>query len=348
MMKNRDTATLKEIFTLVPGLASSYVERVKKPLSENYIPYIRPSHRQYSSIDAYVNKKLIPAEKIFPAHTLYVSTDGQGSHTYAYVSVCEFVANSNVTVLIPKRTMTLGEKLFYAQCITDNRYKFSYGRKPKGIRLETIVLPRTVPDPVQKFSVAATIESLLGANLLLKEEIYTYPDETGASLPLKELFLIQNGISSNEAETRKNRVNQSWIPLVRPSNRQNTSVVSYVNKKAVPEEKIFPPGTLYISTNGQGSHTFSYVAPFEFVPNSDVSVLIPKRQMSIQEKLFYAQCITSNRYKFSYGRKPKGERLSTILLPEYPPSYVLQYNLERVMEDFRSILDSKIHSSPKT
>lgn len=81
--------------------------------------------------------------------------------------MCEFVVNSNVTVLIPKRTMTLEEKLFYAQYITDNRYKFSYGRKPKGIRLETIVLPRTVPDPVQKFSVAAIIESLLGANLLL-------------------------------------------------------------------------------------------------------------------------------------------------------------------------------------
>ncbi len=113
-MKNRDTAALKEIFTLVPGLASSYVERVKRPLTENYIPYVRPSYRQYSSIDAYVNKKLIPAEKIFPAHTLYVSTDGQGSHTYAYVSVCEFVANSNVTVLIPNREMSLEEKLFYA------------------------------------------------------------------------------------------------------------------------------------------------------------------------------------------------------------------------------------------
>ena len=83
----------------------------------------------------------------------------------------------------------------------------------------------------------------------------------------------------------------------------------------VPQEKVFPKETLYVSTNGQGSHTYSYVSTTEFVPNSDVSVLIPKRSMTLREKLFYAMCITKNRYKFSYGRKPKGEKLENIMLP---------------------------------
>lgn len=332
-MQNK-TVSLSDIFILIPGIASAYVDRVQRPLSESYIPYIRPSYKQYSSIDAYVNKKLVPEDKIFPAYTLYVSTDGQGSHTFSYVSVCEFVPNSNITVLMPKKEMSLAEKLFYAQCITRNRYKFSYGRKPKGVRLETIKLPKDVPTIVQNFSIENAIKNMLATNLPFDKTNISYHNRSNNLVELEKLFFVHSGISSNEVEKEDNKLNESWIPFIRPSYKQDTSIAAYVNKRAVPQAKIFPAGTLYVSTNGQGSHTFSYVSVFEFVPNSDVSVLIPKREMCIQEKLFYAQCITNNRYKFSYGRKPKGKRLSAILLPEYPPDYVLGYDIEKVMKNF--------------
>lgn len=157
-MQNK-TVSLSDIFILIPGIASAYVDRVKRPLSESYIPYIRPSYKQYSSIDAYVNKKLVPKDKVFPAYTLYVSTDGQGSHTFSYVSVFEFVPNSDVSVLIPKREMCIQEKLFYAQCITNNRYKFSYGRKPKGKRLSAILLPEYPPDYVLEYDIEEVMKN---------------------------------------------------------------------------------------------------------------------------------------------------------------------------------------------
>ncbi|SUA24330.1 Uncharacterised protein [Neisseria gonorrhoeae] len=34
--------------------------------------------------------------------------------------------------------------------------------------------------------------------------------------------------------------------------------------------------------------------------------------MPIEVKLYYAKCITANRYLFSYGRKPKGEKLKAL------------------------------------
>ena len=37
--------------------------------------------------------------------------------------------------------------------------------------------------------------------------------------------------------------------------------------------------------------------------------------MSLETKLLYAAYITANRFKFSYGRNPKGERLAELLLP---------------------------------
>ena len=135
---------LSDLFYVENGLAASNLIRSKTKRSDNWIPFIRPSYRQSTSIDAYVNKFLVPQEKVFPKGTLYVSTNGQGSHTYSYVSATEFVANSDVAVLKPKRPMTLREKLFYAMCISKNRFKFSYGRKPKGEKLESIMLPRTI------------------------------------------------------------------------------------------------------------------------------------------------------------------------------------------------------------
>src|SRR5260363_190716 len=50
------------------------------------------------------------------------------------------------------------------------------------------------------------------------------------------------------------------------------------------------------------------------------TLLLPKQKMTLAEKIFYAKAISLNRSKFSYGRKPKGERLKSIKLPDHPPA----------------------------
>ena len=156
---------------------------------------------------------------------------------------------------------------------------------------------------------------------------------------LSQLFFVKNGVASSQVLRASTKLSENWIPYVRPSYRQERSVDAYVNRDLVPPEKIFPVGTLYVSTNGQGSHTYSYVSVTEFVPNSDVAVLLPKREMGLREKIYYALCITKNRHKFSYGRKPKGQRLMDILLPEYPPKYVAAYDMDQAVRGFSDVLD---------
>ena len=112
-----------------------------------------------------------------------------------------------------------------------------------------------------------------------------YPIST-KNVPLDRLFYIENGIASSQVIRSDLKESENWVPYIRPSYRQETSIDAFVNKNLVPCEKVFPAGTLYVSTDGQGSHTFSYVSTFEFVPNSNVSVLIPKRKMSLQENLY--------------------------------------------------------------
>lgn len=135
---------------------------------------------------------------------------------------------------------------------------------------------------------------------------------------LADLFTLRNGIARSQVEVL-DQAAPGTIPFVRPASTQQRTISGWVRKADLEPEMVFPPGSLFVSTNGEGSHTYAYVSRFEFVPNSDVSVLIPKNDMSLEARIFYARCITLNRPKFSFGRKPKGKRLETIELPDVVP-----------------------------
>lgn len=155
---------------------------------------------------------------------------------------------------------------------------------------------------------------------------------------LTDLFKVYNGLASSNVNILEKSCGSSDIRYIRPSQSYDGSIAGYVNKFLVDDKYIYPDYTIYVSTDGQGSHTYSYVSSFEFVPNSNVSVLIPKNPMSLNEKIYYAMCITKNRYKFSYGRKPKGDRLKNILLPSAPPLFVYDDIFAEVFEDWKKII----------
>ncbi|MCM1134271.1 MAG: restriction endonuclease subunit S [Clostridium sp.] len=285
-----------------------------------------------------VSAKVKPISYIEPLPAGTITVAGGGSVMETFLQMSPYYSGRDLYYLTAKVPMTNEQKLFYCLCLRENKYKFSYGRQ-SNVTLPDLLIPTldSIPEYVNYFSLEE-----YGKNLLLQvdfPESSSRYEQTGKNVPLEKIFNVAGGISSSQVMRSRVKENINWIPYIRPSYRQETSIDAYVNKNAVPREKIFPSKTLYVSTDGQGSHTFSYVSTFEFVPNSNVSVLLPKRKMELQEKLFYAQCITNNRYKFSYGRKPKGKRLKSIMLPEYPPNYVLDYNINSVVQSFNSVLE---------
>ncbi|KKR06534.1 MAG: N-6 DNA Methylase family [Parcubacteria group bacterium GW2011_GWC2_39_14] len=157
-------------------------------------------------------------------------------------------------------------------------------------------------------------------------------------IPLHEIFDVTNGLASSNVEVLESPENPTDIRYIRPSQTYEGSIAGYVDKTFIDDKYIYPDNTLYVSTDGQGSHTYSYVSSFEFIPNSNISVLMPKRKMSVQEKIYYALCVSSNRYKFSYGRKPKGDRLKDILLPLYPPEYVYGDIFNEIFDNWKKIV----------
>ena len=139
-------------------------------------------------------------------------------------------------------------------------------------------------------------------------------------MTLDDLFIVLNGVATTGLIIKSHPDGQS-VPFLRPASSQDRTISGWIDRRSVSADQIFPAETLFVSTNGEGSHTYAYVSSFEFACNSDVSALVPRNEMTLQAKLFYAKCITLNKFRFSYGRKPKGERLKVIELPSFPTAW---------------------------
>ena len=251
-----------------------------------------------------------------PAGTISVACGGSVMESFLQPS--PYYSGRDLFYLKPLFAMSDAVKLYYCMCLRRNKFRYSYGRQANET-LKDLQIPALdeIPDYVRNFSAEQFKAKMVNSvDLFGLQEKASQTSDSRTLARLDELFDVTNGVAASGLLRSATKKSENWIPFIRPSYRQSTSIDAYVNKFLVPQDKVFPKGTLYVSTNGQGSHTYSYVAATEFVPNSDVAVLIPKRQMTLREKLFYAMCISRNRYKFSYGRKPKGEKLCSVMLPK--------------------------------
>lgn len=301
---------LEDLFEVKNGLASSAVNVLKGP-ARNTVPYIRPASTQQRTIAGWVTKSGVVAKHVYPCGTIFVSTDGEGSHTYSYVSKFDFIPNSNVSVLLPKREMSLNEKVYYARCITMNRYKFSYGRKPKGDRLKQIDLPDVAPDWVRSCDKEGMWKPLKRI-----QSLSVSPNNDSARrkiqnfIPVQDLFEVRYGHSLELNRLQRLSKVEGGIPFVSRV-MGNNGVSAYV----APIDSL-PPidgGVLSCALGGNGVlSTFLQEAPF--YSGRDSAYLVPKLELTTEELLYYCSCIWQNRFRFSYGRQAN-RTLKDLIIP---------------------------------
>lgn len=327
---------LEDLFEIKNGLASSAVMVLQKPEGDA-VPYIRPASTQQRTIAGWVARNGIVANHVYPAGTIFVSTDGEGSHTYSYVSRFDFVPNSNVSVLLPKHGMSLNEKVYYARCITMNRYKFSYGRKPKGERLKQIELPDTVPSWVHSVEAHDLWSELTRIKTL---SLGTY--ETAHNNPKIELVRVQDifdvryghSLELNRLQLLSREL--GGIPFVSRKMGDN-GIAAYVAPILGVEPA--PAGELSCALSGNGVLSTFYQEQ-AFYTAFHVACLRPLEKMSIDELLYYSSCIWQNRFRFSYGRQAN-RTLKDLLIParKSVPSWT-HGALARVADDLIKVSDN--------
>lgn len=244
-----------------------------------------------------------------PSGTITVA--GGGSVMEAFLQPMPYYSGRDLYYLTAKVEMTDAQKLFYCTCIRYNKYKYSYGRQANRT-LKNLIVPSLsqIPDWVN----ATNLACFDNAKQKIFDKYVEVPKITEYAT-IDDLFIIKNGIAATGLKESIKKFKGS-VMYVRPASTHLRTKRSFVSEDCVLKSHIYPKGTLFVSTNGEGSHTYSYVSTEKFIPNSDVSVLIPRKEMAIETKIFYSRCITANRYLFSYGRKPKGNKLKNISLPK--------------------------------
>ena len=327
---------VSDIFDVTYGLNLELNVLERDPIGINFVSRTEKNNG--------VSAKVKQSAELSPIPGGTISVAGGGSSVMeSCLQLSPYYSGRDVFYLTPKKPLSHELLLYYCVCLKANRFKYNFGRQANST-LEKLPIPDAIPRWVTDFSIRQYAKTLLSqtAHAKVVGQPTTALSEYGDDLVrLDCLFSLVNGIASAGLKRLQVRPDSSYVPYVRPSYRQATSIDAFVSKATAGEAHVFPKGTLYISTNGQGSHTYAYVSTFEFVPNSDVCVLRPIMPMSIQEKLFYADCITSNRYRYSYGRKPKGDRLAEMMLPAHPPAWVDGFDLDEVVRQFSAVVDRR-------
>ena len=115
----------------------------------------------------------------------------------------------------------------------------------------------------------------------------------------------------------------------------NNGVSAYVEKD--PEITPNPAHTLSVAAGGSVLSTF--YQPVPYYSGRDLYVLAPKKETTPIEMLFFAKCISTNRYKYNYGRQAN-KTLADLLIPSGIPSS-LESSLESLFEEMLNRLSNK-------
>lgn len=316
---------LDELFEVRNGLASSQVEVADERDDINSVAYLCPSKTQAGAIAGFVNPDTVPEKHLYPAGTLHVSTNGEGSHTYAYVSLHPVVPNSDVCVLLPRKPMSEKVLRFYAYAITKNRPRFNYARKPKGDRLGRIMLPEPNELPAWLDEVdLADIERAV-VDFAHIGESGPLPETLWAQVNLIDLFDIKNGVGPSLKEARKS---PGSVPYITRS-AANNGVAAWVDHEAS-----HPAGCITVATDANAGEAF--YQKDNFCAYSAVAVFQPKQEISESVGLFLATVIRfegTSRYGYSRAWSIDRMKASSIWVPVLEDGSLNISYIERIVKD---------------
>lgn len=319
---------ISDLFDTFNGYASSNIKDIEEfSQGNNYIPYKRPSNNILNTIAGYVNSEHIPSKYIFE-NSIMISTDGEGSHTYSYFIKYKFVPNSNVMVLKPKYEFTDIEMIIYSRIITHNRYKFQYGRKPKGTRITEILIPDIIE--IKKIISDISNKNIINFDLvyskfnLLKKEPVLLPNiEKWKSFKLDSIFKL---LLAYPYHKNNLTITNNGIPYVTRS-AFNNGIVGFIDCDNA-NLNISSGNVLSIGAEG----CISFYHEYSFICGNKVTIL-KNEKINKFNAIFLKNILDLEMKKvFSYGRAATYGRLKelSLMLPvdeDMNPDWIL-------MEDY--------------
>ena len=304
---------IQDLFEIKSGSNITASQLSEEPFT-NSIPVVGASGALKKTVVGYIDKNSI-SNKVFPQNTIYVSTNGALCCT-AFLAPCEFTGNIDMVALIEKQPLTIKQKLYYCLCINANKYRFSYGRKPKGARFSTLEIP--APEEIPAWVETVELPQQYTGKAKSDEKVELPPVSEWKEFKYTDLFEITkcNGITAQEAKQKP-----GTTPYI-GSSESNNGVVLYCSEKPT-----YPGNTITVATDGSVGSAFYQPKPY--CANCHVAMFqLKSRDFSPSIALFLCTLIKKEKYKYNFGRAWSVSRMkeSFISLPvtsEGQPDYEL-------------------------
>jgi hypothetical protein len=262
-----------------------------------------------NGVSAYVER--VPEVEPYPAGCITVALGG--AVLASFVQTRPFYTAQNVAVLRPRESLSLPQLLYYCTAIKANRFRYSaFGREAnRTLRSLAVPAPNELPRWIEDATARTSKDlehglQLFGALDEVRSAASTHADGQAALATVEELFSINYGhsLELNALEPRDN-----GVAFVSRTTRNNG-----ISARVSPVEGTLPErsGALTVALSGSPMATFLQEEPFYTAYH--VAVLRPKLPMSRNVLLYYAACLTANRFRYSYGRQAN-RTLAKLRLP---------------------------------
>ena len=242
----------------------------------------------------------IPGIAPAPAGTITVALNGQGGAGVAFLQPSPFYCGFHLMVLTAKFNMTDNEKLWWATCITANKFRFGFGRQANKT-LATLDLPlrEQIPGWVENTNSDpyAHLTSLIGLSNNVKIETQDWRE-----FLYKDLFVIKKG-----QRLVKSNLKLGDTPFISAIDSNNGL------RQRISAKGIHPAGVITVNYNGNGVAE-AYYQPEAFFASDDVNVLYPRFGYDEFIAMFLCTLIRMEKYRFNYGRKWKLERMNEAVI----------------------------------
>lgn len=143
---------------------------------------------------------------------------------------------------------------------------------------------------------------------------------------LRSLFDVEYGNKFDE--NKMEFIENGEINFISRDSKNNGCIGTVKKYKNI---EPYPEGLITVSLGGSFLLS-SFLQPRMFYTAQNISVLKPKDDMNINEKIYYCKCISMNRFKYSAFGREANKTLKYLRVPKSAPKWVTELNVSVASE----------------
>ena len=299
-MADPELLKISELFDISYGVNQELVRMNQcKKADKDAVPFVSRT-RNNNGVSAYV--KLDSKVETNPPHTLSVA--GGGSPLATFYQPLSYCSGRDIYILTPKKKTGLIEMLFFAKCISENAYKYSYGRQANRT-LKDILIPSAIPKSLKENLASFYRHKFVGLSNLpkakLNRPIQIHEDVVfWQEFKLTDLFDIEGSKTTPLLELEEYGNGSYPYITTQATNNGTRGFFDYFTES----EDVFTIDSAVLGYCSYQSEKFS--------ASDHVEKLIPKFKLNKYIAMFLVTVLNAEQYRYNYGRKCSQSRMKDI------------------------------------